>query len=83
MSATTLFAALLARVVETLYPPTCPVCRAETGAPRSLCPDCWREARFLMPPGCRVCGHPVPPGGPTADMICDDCLRHPHLWEKA
>lgn len=63
-----------------LYPPTCPSCGAETGAPHGVCPACWREITFLTSPACTACGRPMPPGG-TGDEHCDDCLRHPHAWD--
>ena len=66
---------------EILFPPTCPVCRIETGVARMLCPDCWQGVAFLGSAGCGKCGRPVLGAQPDEDdLLCDDCLRHPPVW---
>ena len=76
-------APLVSATIETLYPPTCPVCRADTGASRSLCPSCWSEIAFLGHPGCQFCARPIL-GAQTgeADLTCQDCLQTPPLWQR-
>lgn len=73
----------LAGVADVLYPPVCPICRAETGAKNSLCPNCWRQMAFIDAPGCQYCSRPIP--GAVADepgLICEDCTRFPPLWQR-
>lgn len=68
-----------ASLVHTLFPPACPVCRAETSAAGGLCPACWREMSFLAPGGCATCGRPLL-GHAMPGEQCGDCLRHPPAW---
>ena len=70
-------------VANTLFPPVCPACRAETGAPDSLCPACWANTEFIAGPVCDGCGRPAP-GLPETEpgFRCDGCLRHPPAWDR-
>ena len=70
-------------LVDALFPPSCPACRAETATPRSLCPDCWLATEFLSGPGCSTCGRQIP-GLATADpyFLCDTCQLHPPAWDR-
>lgn len=48
-----------------------------------LCPDCWREMRFIRGSTCCRCGAPLPgeaPGDETAE--CDDCAATPRPWDR-
>ena len=65
------------RLLTAVFPPSCPVCRDETGAPMALCPVCWRDLAFLGDNGCTTCGHPVPGVAGSEILQCDDCLHHP------
>jgi predicted amidophosphoribosyltransferase len=73
---------IAATVMETLFPPLCAVCRTETGAAATLCPDCWPEIAFLGRPACAKCGRPQPGAEDAPDLICDDCLRLPRAWNR-
>ncbi len=71
----------VAAIRETLFPPVCPTCGAETGAARTLCADCWRDIAFLDARGCRHCSRPIPGLAPDdPDPVCEECLRHPPAW---
>lgn len=68
---------------ESLFPPVCPTCGAETGTARTLCAACWRDIAFLDARGCRYCSRPIPglaPDDPHA--VCEECLRHPPAWDR-
>ena len=70
-----------------LYPAQCPGCgdpvAGGTGAEAQLCPDCWRETRFITGTCCGRCGAPLPDDGaplPDSALICDDCLSIARPW---
>lgn len=76
-----------------LYPPQCLGCGAGVGEEGALCPDCWREARFITGPACHRCGAPMPGDGHGEAMggddlpgdhalICDDCLAIARPWRQ-
>ena len=64
------------------YPPQCLGCGDGVGEEGALCPDCWRETRFVTGTCCHRCGAPLPDDGTgAADLAaCDDCLRIPRPW---
>ncbi len=73
----------VAVIRETLFPPVCPTCGAETGAARTLCAACWRDIAFLDAGGCRHCSRPIPGLAPEdPDPVCEECLRHPPAWDR-
>jgi predicted amidophosphoribosyltransferase len=73
----------VAAIRETLFPPVCPTCGAETGAARTLCATCWRDIAFLDARGCRHCSRPIPGLAPDdPDPVCEECLRHPPDWDR-
>ena len=50
-----------------------------------LCPDCWRETRFLGGSCCDLCAAPLPDdgsGAPEQGLICDDCLTTRRPWQR-
>lgn len=70
-----------------LYPPQCPGCGTPvtggTGDEAQLCPDCWREMRFITGTCCNRCGTPLPDDGaaqPDSGLICNDCLSIARPW---
>jgi len=73
----------LDRIANALFPPACPICRADIDTPRGLCPDCWRDLAFLDGPGCQYCSRPIPGALPgESGLVCDDCLHHLPLWQR-
>lgn len=72
-----------AGLIDTLFPPVCAACRAETASPHSLCPACWADTEFLSGPGCWACGRPMPGlASPEPGLLCDPCRAHPPLWDR-
>lgn len=70
------------RALGALFPPVCAGCRAETGTPSTLCPDCWGGLHVLAGPGCRVCGVDIAGLGPGESFTCDQCLKNPPAWTE-
>jgi len=75
--------ALIGAFAEALFPPSCPVCRAETASLQSVCPSCWADIAFLSGPGCSACGRPIPAlSAPEPGLLCDSCQAHPPAWDQ-
>jgi ComF family protein len=57
-----------------LYPEACQVCGEEraTAAEGFVCPQCWRQVRFIRPPFCERCGLPFE-GEITTKFECANC----------
>ena len=70
------------RVLDTVFPPLCLVCREEVSEPGSLCPACWQEVSFFDGPACAACGLPfeVDPGGET---LCGACHARRPAFDAA
>lgn len=71
------------------YPPQCVGCGAAVAGgdgPAELCPDCWRETRFLGGTACcDLCAAPLPDDGSGVQdqaLICDDCLTVARPWRQ-
>ncbi|MEM9716910.1 MAG: ComF family protein [Pseudomonadota bacterium] len=65
------------RVIETLYPPLCMSCGAETFAANGLCPACWPEAEFVHGLACTTCGTPLIGEG---EGYCEECFADRPPW---
>ncbi len=75
----------LGTIVDRLFPPECPLCRAETGVAFHLCPDCLRDTPMLTGPLCATCAAPVlVPDGAAGEgpLTCDDCLVLARPWRR-
>lgn len=70
------------------YPPQCVGCGAAVAGGdgvAELCPDCWRETRFLGGACCDLCAAPLPDDGSGASdqvLVCDDCLQVARPWQQ-
>lgn len=62
------------RLLDLILPPRCLACGVEIAAARSLCAGCWAGLRFLAPPWCRLCGHPLPHAFADAPL-CSGCAE--------
>lgn len=69
----TLFGQLGRRVLDTLLPPVCEVCKAPVDAPHRLCGACWARIHWIEPPYCVRLGipfaHDIGPGALSAEAI--------------
>ena len=74
---------ILSRIGDTLFPASCPICRAETASPRTVCAACWQDIAFIGPGGCNHCGRPLPgPFETGPGMICEDCHAASRPWRR-
>jgi ComF family protein len=47
-------------VLDFLFPPSCPICRAAVSDHGTICPECWRGFNWISNPKCCRCGYPFP-----------------------
>ncbi|SCA57380.1 putative phosphoribosyl transferase [Candidatus Terasakiella magnetica] len=48
----------IAKVLDLLLPPRCVSCQKMVVEHKTLCLDCWEEAKFITAPFCKCCGLP-------------------------
>lgn len=72
--------ALRTLVIDTIFPPRCLACPAQTDAAHGLCPACWADTHFIAGTTCTKCGVPLL-GDAGAEDICESCRRHPPAWD--
>lgn len=68
--------ALLAPVVDLVFPPRCPLCGAGLSAQAGLCADCWGELALPGEPCCAACQRPFP-ADTAPGSHCAPCLADP------
>ncbi|MFT7028540.1 MAG: putative amidophosphoribosyltransferase, partial [Paracoccaceae bacterium] len=66
---------------DTLWPPSCALCRAPVRDAHALCAECWRDTTFSASPLCDRCGAPTL--GPGDAAICDACVTAPLAFRRA
>lgn len=59
--------------VDAALPPRCPGCGAVSGADHLFCAACWGSLRWLTPPWCASCFHPLA----DSEVLCARCTEHP------
>lgn len=65
------------------YPPQCLACGEGIREEGALCPDCWRETRFITGAACDCCGTPLPEGEDAGEtLVCDDCMTERPPWDR-
>jgi ComF family protein len=70
-------------LLDLVFPPFCPVCRAALGGGRRdpLCGECWTRIERVAPPWCRTCGMELgrfpdaPADALAAERRCGACRR--------
>ncbi|WP_374527414.1 ComF family protein [Novosphingobium sp.] len=68
--------AVLAPVVDLVFPPRCPLCGAALVAQSGLCAGCWAELAIPGEPSCVSCQRPFPADA-ASGTICAPCLANP------
>lgn len=76
--------------LRVIYPSQCPGCGTPVATDPDddspLCPDCWRETRFITGTCCIRCGAPLADDGDASsievDLHCDDCLTTARPWHR-
>lgn len=72
----------LQAAVRMIYPPQCLTCDAPVTSDFGLCANCWRETPFVAGVVCDCCGTPLPGDDASEVAICDECIGHPHPWQR-
>ncbi len=74
--------AMLAPLLNLLFPPQCLVCLLTVATHGTLCPECWGKVGFIADPYCECCGHPFDYSlGKGA--LCAGCMQAPPAFAKA
>ena len=68
--------ALLAPVVDLVFPPRCPLCGEGLAAQTGLCSACWAGLAIPGEPCCPSCQRPFD-SGTMAGTVCAPCLAEP------
>src|SRR5450432_693404 len=68
--------------LDALYPPTCLACRTATAQTGALCPECWRQMRFIERPFCDRLGTPFEQDlGPG--LLSPQAIADPPVFARA
>jgi ComF family protein len=73
-------------LLDLVFPPFCPVCRAPLAEDRHglLCAPCWEALERIGPPWCRTCGLPLGAFAGGADThLCGACRLRPPVFTYA
>lgn len=68
--------AVIAPIVDLIFPPRCPLCGDGLSEQAGLCLSCWSELAIPGTPCCSLCQRPFPDGMPDG-AICAPCLADP------
>ncbi|MFM5885073.1 MAG: ComF family protein [Novosphingobium sp.] len=68
--------ALLAPVVDLVFPPRCPLCGEGLAAQSGMCAACWAQLALPGDPCCATCQRPFGEGT-AAGSVCAVCLADP------
>ncbi len=69
-------------LVNTIFPPLCPICREHIGADGGVCTTCWAELSFIEAPLCDRLGTPFA-FDPGPGIVSSTALAHPPRWARA
>ena len=62
------------KILDVIYPPTCPLCDADVSQHGDLCTDCWAAINWIDGPKCSRCGYPFVSGYDfDDDTLCPVC----------
>jgi len=69
-----LFSKIFVRILNFLFPPSCPVCGETVSTHGELCADCWTSFNWIENPICLICGYPLAYSTNIAsDTLCATC----------
>lgn len=68
--------------LDFILPHRCAACGRQTGSRGVLCPDCWRQTRFIAAPQCRQCGYPFELDFGEG-VRCGACLSNQPHYQRA
>jgi predicted amidophosphoribosyltransferase len=72
-----------APALDLLYPPACPACRKATAVHHALCPECWRQMRFIERPYCERLGTPFAQELGRSGLISPEAMADPPVFGRA
>lgn len=72
----------LGRLVDALWPLSCPLCEARVEAEDALCAECWAGTPFVTGAACDLCGTALPGASDGGAAVCDDCLTLARPWDS-
>ncbi|MCL2748917.1 MAG: ComF family protein [Alphaproteobacteria bacterium] len=49
---------MLSKLLDFLFPPSCPICKGPVSDHGTLCAECWNKFNWIGDPKCCVCGYP-------------------------
>lgn len=75
--------AMIAPVIDLVFPPRCPLCGAALAAQGGLCAECWNRLVLPGEPACARCQRPLPERAPLAEgePVCAPCMADPPRHE--
>lgn len=63
------------RIIDFIFPASCPLCGASVSTHGELCADCWTAFNWIDGTKCHVCGRPLPDGLELGDTpMCSECV---------
>jgi ComF family protein len=70
------------QIANILFPHRCLLCGHVVHEAHALCPTCWPDVHFIVPPFCACCGLPFPHDF-GAETLCARCLADPPPFSAA
>ena len=67
-------------LVDTLYPPKCPSCKAKVSDDLVFCESCWEEIEFISSPCCSKCSVNLPVS--YLGMLCERCEVSKYSFDR-
>jgi len=68
------FKKLFNKIIDFIFPPSCPLCGATVSVDGELCGDCWSCFNWIDGPICARCGYPLPTDfDKSANLVCPNC----------
>jgi ComF family protein len=81
----TIFRSWQKNFVNIVYPLSCFICKVELDplTDKPLCENCWNKIEYNPPPFCRRCGRHLPAKNQDYALLCQDCQKSVHFFQKA
>lgn len=67
-------------IINSLYPPVCPVCEKVIDKKQLICEKCKNEIALVKEPTCVKCGKPL---NTNDKLYCKDCNKKIHIYDKS
>lgn len=73
---------IFAPILNSIFPPVCALCKADTDSNGNLCVDCWKSVRFITRPYCVQCANPLDMSL-SEQEICGQCVNNPPAFQQS